>query len=334
MKIGFSGSSLNNRDILSGSAVPIIGFINELRKDHNVTWLSSEPELKEKFFSPVPIIYFNENSIKSLPKELELDVLIMEVWSSSLTRLAREFSKQGTKVVIWDDNSPYAIYRWRDAAKYADLILTHGEGSSVILQTMFPDKKVEVFLFATDPNIFKPSKDIPFESDVSFVGTNITKRLNSLKYLFFNQSCLLPTKTFSLYGNGWDKSSLLPQYKQISYKGWTNNENLSKIFFNSKISINGTRSGLKEAFLCPSNRIFDVMASGGVLLSDPIPGIEKIFTIDKELLIANTLEEAYSKIKNVLENNNLREEISSSARSAILRSHTWKHRKNQLMQLL
>lgn len=334
MKIGFSGSSLNNRDILSGSAVPLLGFINELKKDHEVLWLSSEPEFNENLFSPVPIAYFKKNSIKTLVKELKLDLLIMEVWSSSLTRMAREFAIFGTKVIIWDDNTPYAIYRWKEAAKYADLILTHGEGARKILMNIFPNKKIETFFFATDTEVFKPFSDPSFTSDVSFVGTNITKRLNPLKYLFFEQSNLFFNKKFSLYGNGWNKSLYLKHFKNIFYKGWVKNENLSKIFYNSKISINGTRSGLNETYLIPSNRVFDVMASGGVLLSDPIPGIEKLFTINKDILIANNLGDAYRKIKLILENNCLREEISINARDVILKSHTWKHRKNQLMQLL
>jgi spore maturation protein CgeB len=334
MKIGLAGSSLNNRDILSGSAVTILGLINALKEDNDLIWLSSEPELKEEEFSPVPIEYFTKNSVREVIKKLDLDVVILEVWASNINLLAKELSEEGVKVVMWDDNSPYALDRWRGVVQYADIILTHGEGGKMVLEEEYQHKEIHTFFFASDPKRFSPIKSKSFECDISFLGSNLKERIKPLEYLFFEQSEIFPNKKFDLYGAGWEDSELLDKYQNINYRGWANNDDIAKIYHNSKITINGTRAGLNETYLVPSNRIFDTLSSGAVLLSDPIPGIDHIFTIGEELFIAQDKTEATKIINLLLSDVSKRREVSKNARKAILDSHTWEHRKEQLLELL
>lgn len=331
MKIGLSGSSMNNKDNLSGSASPIVGFMKELLKHgHSVVWLEKNPDRTAVKFSPVPVINTPTKNIHKLPKTLDLDLLIIQTWCHSPHTLAKAFSKHGTKVYYWDDNTPFAIERTLKTIPYVDTVLSHGEGAAEILrQHGVPRSKIEVFYFATDPVRFKTEPSIKHKSNVVFVGTNIKERNSSLKEMFFTPSLKLKDYQFKLYGSNWDRWKQLNNFP-VEFCGWIKNEDLHKAFSNATISINATRRTFRRVVCVPSNRVFDIMASGTVLLTDPIPGIEKMFKVGKDLLIANSANDAINKIKDILNNPTKARFIRNNAREAILLKHCWKHRVQQL----
>lgn len=329
MRIGVTGSSMNNKDYLSGSATPMAGLMKALsQKGHETFWLEDNPDKNAIKFSPVPVIGFNPKKIMKLPKKAKLDLIIIQNWCISPALIAKVFKKYGTKVYFWDDNTPCAIKRLLGAAPYVDKILTHGNGAADILAKHLPVEKIEIFYFATDPNRFKPEMDTNYRADVSFVGTNIWERTSSLKKLFFLPSQKI-NACFKLYGSGWNNWKQLPRFN-IDYCGWVDNKNLNKAFSNATVSINATRKSFANISCVPSNRIFDSMASGTVLLSDPIPNINKLFKAGKHLLISNSSKESLEQIRKVLSDPNLASQIAKEARKEILKKHTWSHRIKQL----
>jgi len=187
MKIGLTGSSLNNRDFLSGSAVPILGLINELKKSHQVFWLERNPDPLVFAISPVPVISLSRLNLSRLPRKLKLDVLLIQAWCPYPRLLAKYFKQYGTKTIYWDDNTPYAMRQLKKAIDFIDLILTHGDGARKIIKNNFLSvPPVEIFYFAADPERFRPEKDESFAADVVFVGTNMPReRTPQLKWLFF-----------------------------------------------------------------------------------------------------------------------------------------------------
>lgn len=330
MKIGVSGSSMNNRDYLSGSATPMVGFMKELvRSGHKVVWLEKNPDSTVIKFSPVPVIGFSSNDLRKLPKDLNLDLLIVQNWCFNPALLAKTFKSYGSKVFFWDDNTPYAIKRLLTAAPFVDKVLVHGDGAARILRDYIPWEKIEIFYFATDPDRFKPKPDARFQADVTFVGTNIKERIQALKQIFFEPSLKLKNHEFRLYGSNWKKWRHLKKFP-VKYRGWISNENLHKAFANAKIAINATRRIFQSITCVPSNRIFDIMASGTVLLTDPIPGVEKLFKVGRELVVALDSRAAVSQIDYLLKNPEAAKEIARQGREAILKAHTWKHRIRQI----
>ena len=331
MRIALAGSSLNNRDYLSGSATPMIGLIKELVKNgHQVFWLDRNDDEKITKYSPVPGIKANKGNIKQLPKTLDLDLIIVQTWCFSPEVIAKVFKNYGTKVYYWDDNIPFEMNRLLSAEPYIDKILTHGDGAAdILMKNNISKNKIEIFYFASDPTRFKPQKTSGYNTDVVFVGTNLKERNANLKEVFFKPSLILREYGFVLYGSNWKANKSMKKYF-IEYKGWVNNQDLNKVYSSAKICINATRKTFSSINLVPSNRIFDVMACGSVLLSDNIPGIEKMFKVGEDLLIANNYKEAISLIKKVLGDQEFRNFIGSNARRKILESHCWKHRVEQL----
>ncbi len=76
----------------------------------------------------------------------------------------------------------------------------------------------------------------------------------------------------ALFGDGWqDKAP-----KQYFKGGYIDNNELHKYYSSAKIVLNDTREDMKQAGFI-SNRIFDVTASGGFLISDYMPEIEQFY---------------------------------------------------------
>ncbi|MCM1324599.1 MAG: glycosyltransferase [Acetobacter sp.] len=76
----------------------------------------------------------------------------------------------------------------------------------------------------------------------------------------------------ALFGNGWQDKA-----PKAFFKGdYIDNDELHKYYASAKIVLNDTREDMKKSGFI-SNRIFDVTASGGFLISDYMPEIEQFY---------------------------------------------------------
>ncbi len=76
----------------------------------------------------------------------------------------------------------------------------------------------------------------------------------------------------ALFGEGWEKVAPLEMVKGT----YIDNRELHKYYASAKIVLNDTRQDMKTAGFI-SNRVFDVTASGGFLISDYMPEIEQFY---------------------------------------------------------
>lgn len=76
----------------------------------------------------------------------------------------------------------------------------------------------------------------------------------------------------ALFGDGWQDKAPKEYFKG----GYIDNNELHKYYSSAKIVLNDTRKDMKQAGFI-SNRIFDVTASGGFIISDYMPEIEQFY---------------------------------------------------------
>lgn len=117
----------------------------------------------------------------------------------------------------------------------------------------------------TNPEKFFYEYDKTKAHDILFVGRPGYERVSALWAIESGYDV-------ALYGAGWqDKAPL--QY----FKGeYIDNDELHKYYASAKIVLNDTREDMKKAGFI-SNRVFDVTASGGFLISDYMPEIEQFY---------------------------------------------------------
>ncbi|UJH90478.1 glycosyltransferase [Antarcticibacterium sp. 1MA-6-2] len=83
-----------------------------------------------------------------------------------------------------------------------------------------------------------------------------------------------------------------------------------------------------KAGYSPSVRLFEAAACGVPVISDYWDGIDSIFELDKEILIARSSEEVVEYFNNISEDE--RKQIGENARQKILKYHTAKARAREL----
>jgi spore maturation protein CgeB len=81
-------------------------------------------------------------------------------------------------------------------------------------------------------------------------------------------------------------------------------------------------------------RVFDVPASGGFLLTDYMPGLEKMFEIGKEIEVYRTPDELREKVDYYLARPEACREIAHRARERVLRDHTFANRWQSIRAIL
>ncbi len=133
----------------------------------------------------------------------------------------------------------------------------------------------------------------------------------------------------ALFGRQWDDYSLCGRLTKHAAGGHVQYGNdLARLYRTSAININ-----ILDAMMVDSInlRSFDVMASGGFLLSEYRPAYERIFRIGEELDCFRTPEELSEKIGYYLDHAELRREIAERGRRRVLEEHTVSHRMEQLL---
>src|SRR5574344_86899 len=179
---------------------------------------------------------------------------------------------------------------------------------------------------------------VGYRYDISFVGRPLTEKrqkiLCDLVKVFgdklslfcyekhFLQSLdeireknLLNSEDFYTYSNCW--------------KGFIKEENaLAEIYNSSKININITEQGKSSL----NYRVFEVLASGGFLLTDERADLGRYFEISKMLETYKNSEDMLDKIDFYLQNLNLAQRIAQLGRLECYENHNFVKKKKKILE--
>lgn len=103
---------------------------------------------------------------------------------------------------------------------------------------------------------------------------------------------------------------------------------LPDVYRGTDVNINCTSFQMKTA---ANQRVFDVPACGGFLLSDYQEDMERFFEVGKEAICYRTAEEAASLAAYYLGKDSERKKIAESARKRVLAEHTYEKRMAELV---
>ena len=121
--------------------------------------------------------------------------------------------------------------------------------------------------------------------------------------------------TLNLYTN--DKNTEIP--------GWKNNgpvdyyDKMPEVFANSRINLNITLRSIKTGIPL---RAFDIMGSGGFLLSNYQPELFEFFTPGEDLVVYESMDDLLAKVDYYLSHENERAEIAQNGCRKVLKEHT------------
>lgn len=183
------------------------------------------------------------------------------------------------------------------------------------------DTVVKPLLQCTSPDVFYPEYDESVESDVLFVG--ITRKV----YRKIVKDVMETDFDVSVYGIGWEK---FIDEKYIKGE-FIPNEELHKYYSSCKILLNDHWDEMREMDF-PSNRLFDALACGALIISDKIPSADSIF--DGNVITYDGADDLNQKIDYYLNHEEERLKIANKGKEIVLKNHTFDNRVDFILSCL
>lgn len=227
--------------------------------------------------------------------------------------------KAGQVNVLWVISHPEDVSGAECDAFDLVLVASPTFAARLQQQTATP---VKVLMQATSPRIFHPHDVQPdLATDLLFVGNSRSVLRPAVEMAIQAQ---LPLR---IYGSGW--SDLVPA--EYIVDEYFPNERLAELYSSAKLLLNDHWEDMRDAgFL--SNRLFDAMAAGTVVITDSVVGLDAVFpTSLPQFSDANSLGEL---VRAHLSDDSLRRRIAEEGRAAVLANHTFEHRASEFEEMV
>lgn len=220
--------------------------------------------------------------------------------------------------VLWVISHPERVDRRRTEGY--DLVLTASEPFAAELTPIAPAPVVPLHQ-ATDPERFRPEPGGPAH-DLLFVGNSRRTRRTIV-------DDLTPTRhDLAVYGGDWTPDLLDPRHLRGEI---VHNAELHRHYAAAKIVLNDHWPEMARLGFV-SNRIFDALAAGAMVVTDPVEGLERLF--DGAVLTYRGREELRGLVDRYLDDAGARRDLAGRGRAAVLERHTFAHRVERIMQLV
>ena len=175
---------------------------------------------------------------------------------------------------------------------------------------------------ATDIDTFKTGfHDATYEDAVLYVGNARIPHRLAPRWLMRNN------RAFQLYGRLWDT---FPEAEFVRGE-YIANQDLAAAYRSAAVVVADHHGSMRTSGFV-ANRLFDVLASGGVVLSDDVVGLQEVFG---ELVPTySNARELESQLRLLLSDASLRRRLAAEGRRLVLSEHTLDHRARRWLELL
>ena len=177
---------------------------------------------------------------------------------------------------------------------------------------------VRVLEQATDPRVFYPDPDPRLAHELVFVGNSRGVRRKILEDL-------LPTgRDLAVWGGGWKHGEVQRHLAGDQVP----NEQVRKIYSSASIVLCDHWDDMRAAGF-RSNRLYDALACGALVLSDRVAGLDG--SLGEAVVTYEHPDELQALIDRLLSDPDERARRSSDARARVLATETFDHRAQELL---
>lgn len=219
--------------------------------------------------------------------------------------------------LMWNLYNPHIISK-EEFEKYDFIFVASKRCAGEIKNKV--TKPVQPLLQCTDSESFFPEYDPNLEEDILFVGNTRGFFREIIKDI------LSTDFDVSIYGAEWE------DYIPNEYiKGeFISNDELHKYYSSCKILLNDHLESMKD-FDYLSNRLFDALACGTLIISDKVPSIN---LFEGAVITYDGVEDLNKKIEFYLDNDEERRLRAAHGRKIVLENHTFEKRVEQILDCL
>jgi spore maturation protein CgeB len=195
------------------------------------------------------------------------------------------------------------------------------------IEEQFRAPCARVFYCSADPEAYYPEQREP-QWDMGYLGTYGEDRQRILDCLMLEAARRAPDSRFIVAGPMYPEGIHWPaNVERIEHLAPSEH----RCFYNSqRMTLNVTRADMREAGYSPSVRLFEAAACGAPIISDYWMGLESVFEVESEILVAGGPEDTLAFLTS-FSPEELRA-VGERGRQRVLREHTAAHRARQLEQ--
>ncbi len=211
-----------------------------------------------------------------------------------------------------------------------DLVLSYTGGATLdALRTRLGAIRSAALYGWVDPGLYRQVAAEPrYGADLSYLGTYAADRQDTLRRLFVEAARGRPDRRFVIGGAQYPKD--FPWTPNIFFVRHLPPAEHPGFYSSSRLTLNVTRAAMAAMGWCPSGRLFEAAACGTPILSDTWPGLDAFFEPGREIMIAETTEDALQAIDTAPED---LARMAARARARVLAEHTAAHRADTLIAL-
>jgi spore maturation protein CgeB len=294
-------------------------------------WYASNRDLPSAEFCDLHLFQDWNEVLPHVRKELiGTDVAMLGSFFPEGIPAAQEIINSGVAAkVFFDIDTPITVAKLRaGGAEYLrtdqipgfDLYLSFTAGPILQqLQSEFGAQRALPMYCTFEPNTYYPRPTAQrYECDLSYMGTYALDRQSKFETLFLSPACRLPNKRFILAGSQYPESIATPS--NVEHIRHLAPRCHPHFYSSSRLTLNLSRAHMVQWGFSPSVRLFEAAACGCSIVSDSWPGLETLFTIGEEILVAQHSEEIIDLLTGCDETELIK--IGRRARERVLAEHS------------
>lgn len=213
----------------------------------------------------------------------------------------------------------------RQIAHY-DLYLSFAGGPILDrLEREYGSPAARPFYCSVDPALYYPDEQ-PLQWTLGYMGTYSPDRQPGVERLLLETARVEPSHRFIVAGPNFPPDiQWPPNVARIDHLP----SGQHRAFYNSqRFTLNITRADMVEAGYSPSVRLFEAAACATPIISDYWAGLETLFALDSEILVARSAQDVLGYLHDLDEDQ--RRAIGRRAYATVMRLHTSDHRAAEL----
>jgi spore maturation protein CgeB len=349
MNVAFFGSSLVS-SYWNGAATYYRGIICALAaRGHHVTFYEPDAygrqqnrDMDDPAWAEVVVWEPTERRARALVRSAgRADVVVK---ASGVGILDAELEESvaaldGPTRIFWDVDAPATLARVEDDASdpfrqlvtQYDLVLTYGGGDPVVERyaALGATECIPVYN-ALDPATHHPApREERFECDLAFLGNRLPDRERRVEEFFLRPAQLAPRRSFLLGGSGWEDKPIPANVGRLGHVGTRDHNALNST---PLAVLNVTRDSMVANGWSPATRVFEAAGAGACLITDSWEGIDLFLEPGSEVLVAADGADVAQHVDDLTPGR--ARAIGQAARERLLREHTYRHRAEQVEQIL
>lgn len=242
--------------------------------------------------------------------------------------------KNNIITVFWNKEDPVHFHRFLKSAEHFDFIFTTDYNSISLYRQTLGRAKVYVLPFACQSKIHNPLLNnivqLPGACYAGAYYRRFPNRLIEFDTIFNAVSKLMPISVYDRYINSADINYRFPDKYQTFIKGSLPHSQIEIAYKSYTFGINLNTVKNSESMF--ARRVFELLGSGTVTISNESPGIRFLF--GDLVICSDNVDEIRQRLQELVDKPVLRSKVALAGVRKVLLEHTYAHRLERVYSIV